>query len=364
MATLLFITRVVSPFQIELGSALRAMGHDAHVLFSNGDIGTRPKHWDVQMPDWAHAVDIESNPLRLMPVLDRVRPQAVVYGGYRGLPVPVAKRACRKRGIAFGFWLEQPFPTATWRKVVRDVMIERALQGADFVLPIGPRALAIYEALMADRGRLHVLPYGQDLSKNFAFERRYPGAADPVTFLFSGKLHHRNNVWELLSAFRHLRQRFGQRARLLMSGYSGMEREVREHIADDPVLSPAVRHDVEFSTWDDRLRPFREADVLLMPGVHAGWGLIVPEAMSLGMPVIAGNGIESALMLVRPEREGYVVGPSFLEIEDAAAKLLEDPTLIRRMGESARERARICDAPAVGARLLEILAPHLGGRAA
>lgn len=359
MATILFITRVVSPFQLELGAAIRALGHDAHVLFSTGDIGTRPKHWDVTVPEWALSLDIESNPFRLRRVLDRVKPDVVVYGGYRGLPVPFAKRLCRKRGIAFGFWLEQPFPTTTLRRVVRDAMIQRALSGADFVLPIGPRALAIYEALMADQGRLHVLPYGQDLAKNFEFERTYPGPDDPVTFLFSGKYQHRNNVWELLSAFRHVRRRFGDRARLLLSGYSGMDRDIRGHVESDPLLAAAIAHDANFETWDDRLRPFRAADVLAMPGVHAGWGLIVPEAMSLGMPVIVGSGIESAVMLVRPGVDGFVVGPSYLQVQDAMSELLEHPERIAQMGRSARERARICDGPVVATRLLELLEPYL-----
>lgn len=360
MSRILFVTRVVSPFQLELGLALRNLGHDAHVLFSNGDIGTRPKHWNTPMPEWAHAVDIESNPFRLTPIFQELRPEAVVYGGYRGYPVPFAKRLCKRSKIPFGFWLEQPFPTSTLRRVVRDFMIERALADADFVLPIGPRALAIYETLMADRGRLHVLPYGQDLSENFRFERRYPKAGDPIRFVFSGKYQHRNNVWELLSAFRHIRDRYGDRARLVLSGYSGMDRQIRDHIERDSVLRAAVTHDVEFASWDDRLRPFREADVLLMPGVHAGWGLIVPEAMSLGMPVIGGVGIESALMLIRPEVDGFIVGPSFLQIEDAMTRFFEEPALVERFGRSARERARLCDAPAVASRLIEILTPYFG----
>ncbi|MEZ4223845.1 MAG: glycosyltransferase [Polyangiaceae bacterium] len=271
----------------------------------------------------------------------------------------MAKLLARRRGIRFGFWLEQPFPASTFRRVVRDVMIERALRGADFVWTAGPRALAIYETLMRDRGRLHVLPYGQDLSKNFAFSRKYPSANDPIRFLFSGKYMHRNNIWELLSAFRALREQYGPRAELVLSGYSGMDNSVRAHISADAVLSGAVSHDTDFETWDDRLRPFRNADVLCMPGVHAGWGLIVPEAMSLGMPVICGNGIESALMLVRPSVDGFIVGASYLQIGDAMKRFLEQPQLLEDYGRSARERARICDAPNVAMRFMELLSPLL-----
>ncbi|MGE0323050.1 MAG: glycosyltransferase family 4 protein [Polyangiaceae bacterium] len=352
---ILFITRVISPFQIELGQALRELGHDAHILFSTGDTGTRPKHWNGTLESWTHAVNIENNPLRLVPFIDNLRPGAIVYGGYRGFPLPLAKRLAKQRGIHLGFWLEKPLPTTTFRQVIRDVVVREVLSGASFVWPIGPEALRTYSQFVDERSQLHVVPYGEDLSKNLRFDRRYPKAGEPVRFLFSGKYQHRNNIWELLSAFRTIRQRYLDRAELVLSGYAGMDHEVRRYVAEDEILRPAVRHDVEFETWDDRLRPFRESDVLAMPGTHAGWGLIVPEALSLGMPVIAGRGMESAEMLV-DDSCGRLVGASAYQIVDALALYLDHPELIAKHGAKARQRAKVCDACAIGERMVELLA--------
>ncbi|MGM0578887.1 MAG: glycosyltransferase family 4 protein [Myxococcota bacterium] len=355
---ILLISRVLSPFQLELVQALRDRGVEAHVLFSNGGTGTRPKHWDIQVPEWAILRDVESNPLEIRGILDELRPDAVVYGGYRGLPVPLTIRHCKRRGIGLAFWLEPPFPTLGWRNMLREVLMSRVLREADYLFCIGPSSMEFFQRLIPDEGRLHCLPYGQDLSDNFGFERDRGG--DTVTFLFSGKYQHRNNIWEMLSAWRDLRVRHGERVRFLLSGYSGMEPAVREEVRRDPVLREATTHDVDFDTWSERLRPFKTADVLMIPGIHAGWGLIVPEAMSLGMPVIGSAGIGAVRFMVRDGDNGFVIQPTYWHMVRAMERFLEEPSLIERMGEVARRDARVADAPTVAGRMLDLLAPHLG----
>lgn len=359
MSDLLLVTRVESPFQLELLTALRELGLDARVLFSTGDTGTRPRHWHVDLPDWAVSADVEHEPWRLPRIMDQLRPRVVIQGGYRGWPVHLGRALARRDGRKFGFWLEKTLPGPTWRRALKELAIRQALVGADFVFCIGAGAMEEYQPLLDDRGRLHCLPYAQDLSANLAWQRT-PRAPDaPVTFLFSGKFLHRNNVWELLSACRSVRERHGERMRLLLSGYAGMDRDVRSALASDPVLAPAVTHDVDFERWEDRLRPFKRADVLLIPGLHAGWGLIVPEAMSLGLPVIASAGVESARSLVREGTDGFLVEPVYFRIEDAMEHFMQHPAAIDVMGRSARERARSCDTRTVARHLQSVVRSYL-----
>lgn len=359
---LLLISRVLSPFQLELVRALRERGCEARVLFSNADIGTRPKHWRVPTEPWVYTVDVESAPLKLQGVFDDAKPDVVVYGGYRGWPIPVATRLCRARGIGLAFWLEPPFPTSVWRDAARETIIRRVLAPADYVLCIGPRSLLYFRRLMADRGRLHCVPYGQDLTRNFDFVQDYDGRGvpgKPLRFLFSGKYQHRNNIWEMLAAFRTVRRRHGAAVEFVLSGYSGMEAEVRAAVEEDPVLREATTHDVDFGTWDDRLRPFRNSDVLVIPGLHAGWGLIVPEAMSLGMPVIGTEYVESVRYLVKDRVNGLVIQPTAYHLTEAMERFMEDPSLLGQLGPAAREASRQVDARSVASQLIEAIGPHL-----
>ncbi len=354
----LFIMRVLSPFQLDLVRAMRGLGIDARILIPDGGIGTRPKHWSVPVPEWAILKNIRNSRRKLRRIFDDIAPHAVIYGGYRGAVGRHAAKLCRKRGVGMVFWLEQPFPTFAWRNTLRELVIAHIVRQADMLMCIGPRSMAYYQRLIPDAGRLHCVPYGADLEPNLAYERTW-ATEGPVTFLFSGKLVHRNNIGEMLSAFRVVRQRRGDDCRLLLSGYAGFDAEIRRQILGDAVLRPAVSWDVDFDTWDDRLRPFKHADVFLLPGLHAGWGLTVPEAMSLGMPVIGADGIESVRTLIQHGRNGLLVQPTCFDIIDAMERLIGDRRLLRTLGERAREDAMVCDSAAVAARMVMLLRPFL-----
>ncbi len=357
MADLLFVTRVLSPFQINLFRQVRATGVDARITVVNGGIGTRPKHWDVEVPEWVTVDDFE-NPRTLRKHLQQVRPRCIVHAGYYGSSAREVVRTAPKLGAGLVFWLEQPLAGPTWRGVAKEPVIGRLLATADVLLCIGPRSLAYYQRLVGDGPRMYCLPYGDDLAHNTTFERDWT-SNEPLVFLFSGKLVQRNNIWEMLSAFREVRQRNGDSVRLSLSGYAGFEPAVREECRRDPILRASVTWDVEFDTWDDRLRPFKNAHVKLIPGLHAGWGLIVPEAMSLGMPIIGTTGIESVRALVRSGRNGFVVEPMYTDIAEAMQRFVDDRTLVETLGKQARIDAMACDSVTVARRMVTILAPWL-----
>lgn len=353
MGDVLLITRVASPFQLELTAALRQQACDAHVLFSTGQRGTRPKHWEQAWPEWAHLVDVDRRPHLLRGLFDRIAPRAVVFGGYRGLSLPAARALCRRRGVSLSLWLEPPLPGWGPKQLVRDLMIRRALADVDFLLCIGPIALEFYHRFARDRTRLHSLPYGQDLSKNLAWKREYN--TETIKFLFSGKYLHRNNVWEMLAAFRSVRQEFGKRVEMILSGYAGMEAAIRAHVASDPILREGISHDTEFRSWEDRMRPFKQADVFVLPGLHAGWALVVPEAMSLGMPVIGSRGINAVRALIRDGHSGIVVEPTYEHIEEAMRRFVRSPELVGKMGRNGRSASHGVHSQRVAERLLELV---------
>jgi len=360
LADLLFVTRVLSPFQVNLFRQVRANGIDARITVVNGGIGTRPKYWGVDVPEWC-TVDNFENPRHLRKHLEKVRPRCILHTGYYGSSAREVVRTAPKLNAGLAFWLEQPLAGPSWRGVAKEPVIGRMLSAADVLLCIGPRSLSYYQRLVGDGPRMLCLPYGDDLATNAAYERDW-STEGPLTFLFSGKLVQRNNIWEMLSAFREVRQRNGDAVRLLLSGYAGFEPAVREECRRDPVLRDAVDWDVDFDTWDDRLRPFKNAHVKLICGLHAGWGLIVPEAMSLGMPIIGSTGIESVRALVRSGRNGFVVEPMYTDIAEAMQRFVDDRSLVETLGRQARIDAMACDSENVARRMVSILSPWLEAR--
>jgi len=90
---------------------------------------------------------------------------------------------------------------------------------------------------------------------------------------------------------------------------------------------------------------YRRADLFVMPGLEVrddieGFGIVVLEAALAGVPTLGTRtgGISEAIV---HGETGWLVPPGDpAALEEAAARLLEDAALRRRLGEAARRRAR------------------------
>lgn len=86
---------------------------------------------------------------------------------------------------------------------------------------------------------------------------------------------------------------------------------------------------------------FDQADVLVLPSIYDAYGLVAVEAMAAGLPVIVSENTAAGSDVVRDGVDGFVVPIRDADsIKDRLLRLKNDPDLARRMGESARARAR------------------------
>jgi glycosyltransferase involved in cell wall biosynthesis len=356
----LWISTRYAPFVVEVGEAVRSLGLDVRLLFTSGRTRPRPKHWDAEpVPEWVYLQDPGTRPgtvRRIRSLLDEFRPGVVIVSKPGAWHTHVAIREAKRRGMKSALWQEQPMPRSLPRSLVRDFLYRMFLKKVDYVVGVGYRSVRYFQRVAGERCQYFCIPYGQDLSANYEFRREY-STDGPVRFLFSGRLETRNNILETLYAVKHAAVAHEGRVRLVMSAYAGREEQIRRLIDADPVLSKIVTHDTDFETWEDRLRPFKNSDVLLYPGLHSGWALVVPEAMSLGMPVISSPGVEAARFLVRDGIEGFLIEPTYTNIETSIERFVENPGLIGQMGMRARERSRQVDAPTVGQRFYDCFTP-------
>lgn len=87
------------------------------------------------------------------------------------------------------------------------------------------------------------------------------------------------------------------------------------------------------------LELMRDSDVLVFPSIFEGFGLVLTEALSQGLPVIA-TPHTAAPDLIRDGEEGWIVPiRSATAITERLQFLLDDASLGPRMSEAARERA-------------------------
>jgi phosphatidylinositol alpha-mannosyltransferase len=181
-----------------------------------------------------------------------------------------------------------------------------------------------------------VIPNGVDTNFFSPEAKPLPRLLDEKrNILFVGRFDPRNGLKHMLRAFVLLRERRDD-VRLVVLG-DGPLRGVYQRLVPD-----ALRDDVLFEGRVDKLRPryLASVDVLCTPCQLASFGMVLLEAMSAGVPVVASRN-SGFQRLMENGRQGFLIDPPDGEQEFAAALnlLLEDGELARRMGSAGRQLA-------------------------
>jgi len=207
---------------------------------------------------------------------------------------------------------------------------ESAIKRARLRKRIYLKALSAYDSSLCPESAAHVLTWSgfsraMHLEEGYVLPSQisvlYPGLAVPetrvgrapdtgeLTFLFVGSDFERKNGAVVLDAFRSVHARY-PRARLIVIG---QPRDGRIIAQDGIYHRPFVPRDELLG------KIFPQADVLLLPSRAEGFGLVIVEAMALGIPTIA---IDAWAMpeIIRDSENGFLVS-------DATAENLADRML-------------------------------------
>jgi glycosyltransferase involved in cell wall biosynthesis len=64
---------------------------------------------------------------------------------------------------------------------------------------------------------------------------------------------------------------------------------------------------VGFKDWNALPELYASADVLCVPSRYDGWGLVVPEGLASGLPVIATDRMGAGLEFIRTGENGWLI---------------------------------------------------------
>jgi glycosyltransferase involved in cell wall biosynthesis len=304
-------------------------------------------------------------------LLSRLAPDAAILSGtYASVTFSVATRWLSKRHIPWMYWGEQLSTTvhSPVSSIIRDIL-RRQLHNAALILAIGSRAADSYRFIGVPDERIRQVEYYADtsLTETVESERREASTAIRSNYripdsrfvcLFIGQLIRRKGVDILLEA---LSAADSDTVGVMVG--AGPLRSELETLAEQLGVGQRVRF-VGFKQPNLLQRHLLAADCLVVPSRKEGWGLVVPEGMAAGLPVVASTATNAAIDLIEDGRNGFLFPP-----EDSAAltevlvKLARDPSLRARVGREARATA-LQHSPELGAKKLAALAleVHSGQR--
>jgi glycosyltransferase involved in cell wall biosynthesis len=183
-----------------------------------------------------------------------------------------------------------------------------------------------------DPKRIVVVPYGTDDGR---FDHGYFKGEPPppkrkrtgsLRVIFVGQMGQRKGVRDLLSAC----DLFGwNRCELRICGRGFDLDPAALRIGSQSIT---IRRNL---SNDDLAQEYRSADVMVLPSVLEGFGLVLLEAISFGVPVIATTN-SGAPDIIQNEREGFIVP---IRSPEAIASYLDllwrEPERRTRMSEAA-----------------------------
>lgn len=213
------------------------------------------------------------------------------------------------------------------------------------------------------RGKIFEIPdVGVDLSVWNQRADLPPRTDDEIRFIYLGRLTDWKGIQFLITAFKIVADQH-PRAVLNILG-DGEQRRLLEEQSRRLNLGDRINF-VGWVSAADGARRLRGADVFVLPSLREVGGIVLLEAMAVGLPVIAADWGGPAIHVT--DSTGIRVPPTSRDefvrgLADAMLRLAGSPELRRQMGRAGMERVRtnLYDWNQKTDRLLEIYAEIVG----
>ena len=284
------LTDCPSPYQVELFNEIEALGQcELEVAYLR--MRDPSRRWRAS--DIRHvSVELENGGMARARESAR-RADLVVFNYYRHANVERLIEERSGQGGPWCFWGERPgFRQPAWAgRLLRKWKLSKLHASPAPIWGIGKFAIDEYRREFGSRRAYFNLPYFSNLER---FKTPVREEKSERVFLFSGSLIPRKGVDLLVAAFVRLAREVPN-VRLRIVG-DGKLRAVNDRVDF-----------VGFKDWHELPDEYAAADVLCVPSRYDGWGLVVPEGLASGLPVIATDRMGAALEFVDTGRNGWLV---------------------------------------------------------
>ncbi len=304
------------------------------------------------------------SPWKIIPAILKQRPQAVFFCHYQRPEILVTAAVVRACGIATFSMNDSKFddyPRDLWRELVKSLFFlpyQGALAGskrsADYLRFLGVPANRIvggYDAVSTSRIR------------HLAGAPPAPGGAPFADrhFTIIARLLPKKNIATVLRALAILASA-GKARRLVVCGSGPLEVELK-HLAKDLGLSSLVEFR-GFVQTSEVCATLAQSLALVLASSEEQFGQVIPEALSLGVPVLVSDNCGARDHLVRTGVNGFIFEPDNVEgLANLMNLISSSEPMWRSMAEAALRMSEKGDVSYFVAGVCELLrtsAPEAG----
>jgi glycosyltransferase involved in cell wall biosynthesis/peptidoglycan/xylan/chitin deacetylase (PgdA/CDA1 family) len=225
------------------------------------------------------------------------------------------------------------------------------------IIGMGEKTVEIYRSFLDGNRPMTSIPYSIHLDDFFQLHLPdAPSDTPRLRFLACCQMIHRKGLDILLQACEQLRDMNWQ---LTLVGDGPLRRKLEREFSHSFSKKQVIfRGEV---CYEKRHEAFADQHIFVFPSRWDGWGMVVPEAMAAGLPVIATDQVMAAHEFIRSGINGFLVPANNSQaLADKMSYFIHNSGNIPQMASAARQRIKEFR-PEVGAkRLIEFLADLVG----
>jgi glycosyltransferase involved in cell wall biosynthesis len=250
-----------------------------------------------------------------------------------------------------------PFLPASWTRSAARRFSRSQCNDVDAVV-VPSTAMADVLRRYGIRTPMHIIPTGIDLARFQNADGRHFRAHHDITgarriLLYVGRVAHEKNIDMLLHAFAHVRSAVPE-ALLVVAGEGPAERHLHQLARE-----LHIERDVLFVGYLARDRPlldcYAAADAFVFASRTETQGLVLLEAMALGVPVVS-TAVMGTHDILAARRGALLAEEDVGDLADKAVTILRNPALRERLAQEAREYVREWSAGAMAECMIALYA--------
>lgn len=345
----LFITNMISPYKTLLFNALYKIYSNLEVLYISET--EQRREWEIKKDDLKFPYKImfnfpvdEVTPFSLFKetwkYLNTSKPDLLIIDGYSYASSWAGLFWAKKYKRKIILWSssnEVDHKRVFYKEGVKSFFIKNCdvynvygTKSRDYLLKLGAKEDKIFIIGNNTDNSFYYNATVKWREKRNVLCREY--GLPPNNFLYIGRFSAEKNIIYLLDAYKRA-IKGGNNWGLILVGNGPQKGDIEHYIK-------------KFNLWNVFLPGFKQkegipkflavSDVLVLPSVSETWGLVVNEAMAVGLPVLVSRKCGCYPDIVKDEENGFSFDPFDKdELVDLMKKVIDGRVDLKRLGENS-----------------------------
>ena len=248
-----------------------------------------------------------------------------------------------------------PFAPKRWTKKFAEMASRRYCNACKLVIVPSIGIKNILESYGV-RTKTAIIPSGVDIfnkqehcSSSYNIREKHHFDTSEKILLYAGRIGKEKNLYFLLDVFSKIKQHH-QKVKFIIVG-DGPEKKRLKREAKKQKIS----HNIIFTGYLEKKEVFsyyQEADIFVFASKTETQGLVIAEAMSVGLPVIALEAIGVSDILA-DNQGGFMIKKDINEFSEKIELLLNNKSLLKNKSSEAKDKAKQWTTPLMTSKLIQ-----------